>query len=162
MVVVADRLTKVMAVSHLSDGSVQPVIPGVVDFLLVYNRGAAWGILEGGRLFFVLGALLACALVVLFVMFTKRHSTLGVLALGLFIGGAIGNAIDRALSGEVVDFIHLLFIEFPLFNVADSSITIGVVFLFLYIIFGNREKIEPKGPAPASPDDEASVTKEPS
>jgi signal peptidase II len=140
MVITLDRLTKSLVVSYLSDGSTIELLPGIVDFLLVYNRGAAWGMFEGARLFFVIGALIAVIAILLYVGYTKRHATLTIVSLGLLAGGAIGNAIDRALSGEVVDFIHLLFIEFPLFNVADSAITCGVILMFIAVFFGGRTK----------------------
>jgi signal peptidase II len=143
MVIVLDRLTKTLVVAQLGDGSTQSVIPGILDFTLVYNRGAAWGIFEGGRLFFLATAALAVLAVVIYIVVTKRHATLILLALGLLVGGAVGNAIDRALFGEVVDFVRLLFVRFPLFNVADSAITVGTVFLFIHILFSGRTSAEP-------------------
>jgi signal peptidase II len=75
---------------------------------------------------------------VLYLLLMKRHATLTLLGLGLVAGGAIGNAIDRALTGRVVDFIHTLFIEFPLFNVADSAITVGAVLFGVVLVFGGQ------------------------
>jgi signal peptidase II len=140
MIVVCDRITKALAESALAGGAVQDVIPGILDFRLVYNTGAAWGMFAGApRALFVGVAVAAVAMAVLYLIFGGRHSALKVLGLGLIVGGAIGNAIDRALSGRVVDFIHTLFIDFPLFNIADSAITIGVILFMFALIFGERE-----------------------
>ncbi len=68
---------------------------------------------------------------IVYIAVIKRHSLLRVFALALICSGAVGNAIDRAASGKVVDFIQTLFIEFPLFNIADCAITIGVIGLII-------------------------------
>jgi signal peptidase II len=139
MVVVSDLLTKALAVSALSGGKVQPVVPGIVDFQLVYNTGAAWGMFEGARIPFLIIAALAIVAMVLYLVFAHKNAALTLLGLGLIAGGAIGNAIERALSGKVVDFIHPLFIEFPLFNIADSAITIGTILFMIALLFGGRD-----------------------
>jgi signal peptidase II len=133
MVVVLDRVTKTFAESALSGGRTQDFIPGFLDFQLVYNTGAAWGMLDGARTFFIIIAALCVVGAALYLAFT-RNSVLTILGFGMIAGGAIGNAIDRALSGRVTDFIHTLFIEFPLFNIADSAITVGFI-LFLIAVF---------------------------
>jgi signal peptidase II len=133
MVVVLDRVTKSLAESALSGGRTQDFIPGFLDFQLVYNTGAAWGMLDGARTFFIIIAAFCVVGAVLYLAFT-RNSVLTILGFGMIAGGAIGNGIDRALSGRVTDFIHTLFIEFPLFNIADSAITVGFI-LFLIAVF---------------------------
>jgi signal peptidase II len=140
MVIVLDRITKTLAVNALGGGAVRPFIPNFLDFQLVYNTGAAWGMLEGQRVLFLIIAAVAVAAMVLYLVFARRHAALTVLGLGLIAGGAIGNAIDRAMSGRVVDFIHTLFIEFPYFNIADSAITVGAILFMAAVIFGGRAK----------------------
>ncbi len=132
-----DRYTKFLAVSALSDGGSVALIPGVIDLMLVYNEGAAFGILQGARLYFIIVATLASLGIIIYIAITKRHSLLRVFALALICTGAVGNAIDRALSGKVVDFFHTLFIEFPVFNIADSAITLGVIVLMLSLFIPN-------------------------
>jgi signal peptidase II len=153
MVVVLDRVTKALAVEALSGGRTQPVIPGIIDFQLVYNTGAAWGMFEGARTLFLVIAVVFVAAMVLYLLLMKRHATLTLLGLGRVAGGAIGNAIDRALTGRVVDFIHTLFIEFPLFNVADSAITVGAVLFGIVLIFGWRDMA--KQESEETPNDQA-------
>jgi signal peptidase II len=136
MVVVLDRLTKGLAVGALSGGRAQAVIPGVVDFQLVYNTGAAWGMFEGARALFLVIAAVAVLAMVFYLLLGGRHAAFTLLGLGFIAGGAVGNAIDRALTGKVVDFIHTLFIDFPLFNVADSAITVGAILFVAALLFG--------------------------
>jgi signal peptidase II len=137
MVVVLDRFTKDLAVATLTDGP-RPFIPGILGFHLTYNRGAAWGLFAGGRVVFILIALAAVIGVFVYLFSQRRHAALTVLGFGLFLGGTIGNAIDRALAGQVVDFLQLQFMDVPLFNLADPSITISVALLLLVIFVTSR------------------------
>jgi signal peptidase II len=146
MVIVLDRITKALAEAALAGGGIQPFIPGILDFQLVYNTGAAWGMFEGARTFFLLIALVFVVGMALYLFFARRHAVFTVLGAGLIAGGAIGNAIDRALSGRVVDFIHTLFIEFPLFNIADSAITVGAILFAATLIFAGKDELHEKEP----------------
>jgi signal peptidase II len=138
MVVVLDRITKQLALSALGGGAAIPFIPGFIDFQLVYNTGAAWGLLDGARGLFLVIAAIAVIAMIVYLLKIPRHATLAILGIGLVAGGAIGNAFDRATEGKVVDFIHTLFIDFPLFNVADSAITVGVILLIIVILFSKK------------------------
>ncbi|MCL1847441.1 MAG: signal peptidase II [Coriobacteriia bacterium] len=139
MSVVLDRLTKSLAETYLTGGITQPFIPHVLDFYLVYNRGAAWGMLEGARPLFLIIAAVTLLAMFIYIGVTRRHAALEVIALGLIAGGALGNGIDRALSGQVVDFVHTLFIDFPLFNIADSSLTVGVILFVITLLLQMRK-----------------------
>jgi len=130
-VVVADQLTKTWAVRHLADGPTE--LFGDVAFRLSRNRGGAFSLFQG---FTPLLAVLAILLAVVLVRALQRtRDPLVLVALALILGGAIGNLIDRLvrspsfLRGEVVDFVDVG--RFPVFNVADSAITIGAVLLFV-------------------------------
>jgi signal peptidase II len=137
--VVLDRITKSLVQVHLANGVIQPLIPGVLDFRLVYNTGAAWGMFEGARnLFLIIAAFVIVAMFV-YILANKSHAALEIIALGMVAGGAIGNGIDRFATGQVIDFIHTLFIDFPLFNIADSSITVGVILFLIMFLFGNKK-----------------------
>ena len=128
VVVVLDQLTKIWAVAALSDGPVE-VIGTLLQFRLIRNPGGAFSLLTG--LTPVL-AVLAAAMVV-YIIRTTRRTTDVVMAysLGLVLGGAVGNLIDRLvrspgfLRGEVVDFIKVP--NWPTFNIADCAITVGVI-----------------------------------
>jgi len=139
VLILADRFTKNLAVEALGGGVSIPFVPGVLDFYLVYNNGAAFGMFEGGTYVFLAIAAVASVVMIAYIAFVKRHAVLEAIALGGICAGALGNAIDRLVNdGEVVDFIHTLFIDFPLFNIADSAITIGVILLIITILFSNK------------------------
>ena len=127
-VVVLDQLAKVWAVADLADGPIV-LIDGFLELALVRNPGAAFGLLEGAGSIIALVAIAAAVVIVLALRRLGRR--LDAVALGLVLGGAIGNLIDRVvrgdglLDGEVVDFVDFSF--FPAFNVADAAITIGAI-----------------------------------
>ncbi|NTU89125.1 MAG: signal peptidase II [Actinobacteria bacterium] len=136
--VAMDQVTKVFARRYLEVGQQVTAIPHVIDLTLVFNKGAAFGMMEGSTLYFVISALVITIAVVLYLALTKQHSIIEVVTLALVIGGAIGNAIDRLVfDGSVTDFIAFSFIDFPVFNVADIGVTCGcalfiIAFVFLY------------------------------
>jgi signal peptidase II len=134
LVVALDQITKHTLGTWIHPGQVRHVIPGLS---LVYerNNGVAFSVLAGtGALVY---AVIAVALIVLvaFLMLRPRRRLLW-LPTGLFIGGAIGNLIDRVAHGSVIDFIQLPL--WPAFNIADTCITLGVVILVFVIERGPR------------------------
>ena len=138
-VVAIDQATKFAARRFLTGGSV-PVIPGFFNLSLVFNRGAAWGMMQGFRY----GFLVLAAAMVGFLAFRWRQvagpGRLAALSSALLIGGIVGNAVDRAVFGCVTDFIDLWHgaYHFPCFNVADSAICIGVALYFLVSLSTTR------------------------
>jgi len=131
-VVAADQLTKWWATEALSDGPVV-LIDGFLQFRLVRNPGAAFGLLPGAGSIVALAAVAAVVVIVLVVH--RLEGPWEGVAMGLVLGGAIGNLIDRVLrgpgllDGKVVDFVDFDF--FPTFNTADSAITIGAILAVL-------------------------------
>ena len=135
VMLVIDRITKTLILERLNIGESMPVIPNLFDFTLAYNTGAAFGIFQGAFPVFLIIALLFAAILFAYMLVLKRHSLLEILSLGLILAGALGNASDRLLhEGAVVDFIHLLFIDFPIFNVADSCIVVGVILFVIFVV----------------------------
>jgi len=130
-VLALDRVTKVLAERSLQDGPVE-LIPGVLDLRYTTNPGGAFGLFGGIPWLFVT---ISAAVIVAIVLASRRlPATASAVGLGLVLGGAIGNLIDRAVrgpgfSGEVVDFIDLQ--VWPIFNLADSAIVIGAAVLLL-------------------------------
>ncbi len=131
-VVLVDQVTKIWAVAELSDGPVK-LIGDTLQLRLTRNPGGAFSLLTG---FTPLLALLAAAMVVVIVRTTRNtDDRLVAYGLGLVLGGALGNLVDRVvrdpgfLSGHVVDFIRVGF--WPTFNLADSAITVGVILIVL-------------------------------
>ncbi|GAF41357.1 lipoprotein signal peptidase [Agrilactobacillus composti DSM 18527 = JCM 14202] len=142
LIVVVDQLVKHWVVVHLALGASHELIPNLMGLLYVRNYGAAWSILQGKTWFFYAVTSVAIV-VVLYLMFKKRHGAiLFNLGLSFILGGAVGNFIDRLHLKYVVDMFQLKFINFPIFNVADTFVSIGVIILFIYLIFFDKENDE--------------------
>ena len=152
LVVVLDQLTKRLAEERLERTGVRSVpVPLVGDYLrLTYteNRGAAFGVLQDQTTFFVLVGLVVVGVIAASYRYLPRSGFRLHLALGLQLGGAVGNLIDRIRQGYVVDFVDFGFKSnwWPVFNVADSAIVIGVALLAL-------NALSPTEPAGATRED---------
>ncbi len=143
-IVVLDQLTKWWVVSALEIGQTGSLIPGVLYLHRVENSGAAFGLLPGWGSFIALGAIAAVVLIVLFVH--RLTGRLEAVAMGLVLGGAVGNLGDRLfrgpglLDGKVVDFLRFDFYQsFPAFNLADTAITVGAVLALLAAFVLSKE-----------------------
>jgi len=129
LVVLLDQLTKHWVVTELGDGDVVTLIEGVLTFRLTYNPGGAFGLGQSVPVFFAIASLLISAVIVY--LARRVDDPRWLVPLGTVLGGGIGNLIDRFArepGGRVVDFVDLQ--VWPLFNVADSAIVIGVTILF--------------------------------
>lgn len=116
------------------------IIRNVVSFYYKENTGASFSILEGHTyLLTILSALLIVAIII-FDIFHKSKNKLYTVSLALILSGAIGNLIDRLIFGYVRDFIRLDFVNFAIFNVADSCLTIGAILFCIYILFFTQPK----------------------
>ncbi len=140
-IVLLDQVSKYLIVTHIEEGSMHRIINGLLYISLSRNTGAAWGIFQNGRLFFIPMTILTSAVICYFLV-KNRHTFLR-LSLSCILGGAIGNLIDRIFrKGEVVDFIYIppVRVIFPNFNVADTFIFIGTCMLAYYLFFIYQEK----------------------
>jgi signal peptidase II len=147
LVLILDQLTKYLVLRWLPPGAVVVVVEGILNLTLVQNPGLAFGLLGNvpPEWRWIVAALSVGALVVLgrvAVRLLSAGTRLGLVALGLVFGGAVGNLIDRARSGAVVDFVDLHWRDYhwPAFNVADSSISIGVVLLAFQLVAHDRRR----------------------
>lgn len=144
-IIAADQLTKWLIVKRMELGESIQVIENVLYITSHRNRGAAWGILEGQMWFFYIITIIVIVGLVYYIQkMAKQHALLGI-SLALMLGGAVGNFIDRVFRQEVVDFVHTYIINysFPIFNIADAALTIGVGFLIIYMFLEekmNKEK----------------------
>ena len=135
IVIILDQVSKWAVVHKMSLYESIPLIEGWFHFTSSRNRGAAFSILQNQRVFFII----LTSIVVIFLVYyiwQIRSQKLFAFGLSLILGGAIGNLIDRALTGEVIDFIDVRIINFAIFNIADSAITIGVIFVIWELFFG--------------------------
>ena len=142
LLLLLDRLTKAWAVGVLRamPGGEMAVLPGLVSFCYAENTGAAFGMLSGMRL---LNALLTLALLVALAVFLWRmRRERGFLLSGAIVmAGGVSHLYDRLLGRNIVDFIRLDFVRFPIFNVADICICAGTVLLaIIYILRENRAR----------------------
>jgi len=146
LVVVLDQATKWVAVGLLDPFRPVPLVP-LLNFTLMYNEGAAFSFLAsaGGwqRWFFAVFALVTTVVLVVWLLRLKPHERVTAMALSLVVGGAIGNLIDRVLTGRVVDFIDFYVGDWhwPAFNIADSAISAGVVLLLLTSLRSEPEQM---------------------
>jgi signal peptidase II len=142
-VITLDQMTKVIIRATLSRGEAWPDRDWLLNIVNVSNSGAAFGILQGQTGFLVVTSLIGVAAIVLYYMYPPLEHGLLRVALGLQLGGAASNLVDRVRFGEVTDFINFDF--FPAFNVADASISIGVITIlwFFLVVEGERVRRKP-------------------
>ncbi len=144
-VIALDQLSKWWALHALQPmGVPHEVIPGFLNWTLAFNRGAAFSFLADGagwqRWFFVVLAVVVSAVLVAWLARTPRRDWRTALPLAFIIGGAIGNLIDRLHASQVTDFIQVYFRQwsYPVFNLADSAITVGAVMLIGFGLFAGK------------------------
>lgn len=132
LVLVADQITKYLVRIFLDPNQSVTVVKGIFYLTHVRNTGAAFGMFSHRQPIFVAATILAIILIVVYHIKVKETDFLFNLALGLELGGAVGNLIDRVTLGWVTDFFHVP--NFPVFNIADSAIVMGVVLLILVML----------------------------
>lgn len=141
---VFDLVTKYVIESKLAVAQESDFIPGFMNFVVVHNDGAAWNLFSGMQILLIIITFIFLA-IYFWAFFTKKNNSklLGI-ASGLLIGGCLGNLYDRIVFGYVRDFLNFQFINFPVFNIADTCLCVGVFLLALYFIFiypkQNKEK----------------------
>ena len=140
LIIGVDQLTKYMTVANIDLYEVVNVIPNVLSWMYLRNTGAAWSILEGQMWFFYIVTLVVVVVVVYYLQKYGRQSGLLALSLSFILAGSIGNVIDRLRFGYVVDMIRLEFIAFPIFNVADMALSVGVALMILYVFLDEKSK----------------------
>lgn len=142
LVVVLDQLTKRVAEDRLRGQRSVPLVDDILRLTYIENRGAAFGLLQDQTTFFVLVGIIVIAVIAMSYRYLPRSGFLLHLALGLMLGGAVGNLIDRVRQGYVVDFVDFGYRAnwWPVFNVADSAIVIGVALMALSALSPSSEQ----------------------
>ena len=140
VIVGIDQWVKIWTVSTFELGESQSVISNIFSLTYIRNTGAAWSLLEGKMWFFTIITVIAVIAVLYFLIKNLHESKWFTIGLSLVLAGALGNFIDRVRLGYVVDMFQTDFINFPIFNVADMSLVIGVACIFIYIILDEKEK----------------------
>ena len=144
ILVAVDQVTKYFVLEHLKDRPAINIVDGVFELQYLENRGAAFGMLQNGKVFFVFAAIVMLTAIVfvlvkapVFRKYRPWHVSLVLIA-----AGGIGNMIDRLRLDYVVDFLYFSLIDFPIFNVADIFVTVGTLFFVIVILFSKEEDLE--------------------
>lgn len=130
---ICDQLLKSWVASSLVLGGSKQLIPGIVELTNLRNSGAAWSIFEGQQTFFTIITIIAITVIGYFIWEYRKNIPM-LIGLSLIMAGTIGNFIDRLRQGYVVDMFETTFINFPIFNIADMCLTIGVIWLIICIL----------------------------
>ena len=151
--VILDQLTKILVAGNMVLYESIPVIPKLFSLTYIHNYGAAWGMFSEHRwVFLIITAVALIIMPIILYRYRKLHFLFG-FSLSMILAGAIGNMIDRVFLGYVVDFIEAVFIDFPIFNVADICVTVGAFLMAIYLIFldktffVDKPKSKPNGEA---------------
>lgn len=148
LTVLLDQVSKALVRTSMGPNETIAVIPGLLDIAHVRNTGAAFGMLPGRRELLIAVALIMLISVAVYWWRARPRIWPVVMPLGLVVGGALGNLYDRAVSGQVTDFLSFSFFA-PVYNLADSAIVVGVGILIAWVLFGgSREGIAEKEPKP--------------
>lgn len=139
-----DQWTKILTVDNIALYETIEFIPGVLSWTYIQNDGAAWSILEGQMWFFYIVTSVVLVVLVYNMQKYGKGDRLFSWALTFILAGTIGNFIDRLRLQYVVDMIKLEFINFPIFNVADSLLSVGVVLLIIYVFADERNEKKKK------------------
>lgn len=141
IIVLIDQLIKYFVGMNLPDQSIS-IIPNFFSLVYTENTGAAWGILTGTRWFLIIISLVAIYTVVKYFLLDINITKLEFIAYSLVLGGIVGNLIDRLVHGYVIDYLAFTFgnYDFPIFNLADSCIVVGVSLVVMHLILNAIRK----------------------
>jgi signal peptidase II len=142
--IAVDQLSKAMVRAAMVEQQSVRLIARVIHLTYVRNEGAAFGLFPGRQPVFIVTSMLVLFVIAAFWRRTHPVQWPVVVALGLVTAGAVGNLIDRSVLGYVTDFFEFGFFEFPVFNVADSCIFVGVAILMFWVLFGPEEADTPE------------------
>jgi signal peptidase II len=153
IVIVLDQITKQF---FWRNGQNYEVIGDFFRITLVKNAGAAFGLFQGGRFFFIAASVIAIAFILYVGLRLPKPAVYRRLLLGMILGGAVGNLIDRVYAGEVIDFfdIGIGVHRWPVFNVADMGVSIGATLLLIYLLRSPRDEEQPDTVPAAEPSPE--------
>lgn len=137
--IIVDQIVKHWVTSNIPLNGSRTFIPGLLDLDNLHNTGAAWSMLEGRQWFFAVITVIAI-IVVAYLMWKNRRSAWMMTGLSLIMAGAVGNFIDRLSQRYVVDMFALKNVNFPVFNVADACLTVGVFIMLIVVLKEDDQK----------------------
>ena len=136
-IIFLDQVSKFLVLSTLGFESSKNVIPNLLNFTLVKNKGAAFSLFSNSTSILTVASVLATLLLITIIFKSPPKSYWNFIGLAYLLGGTVGNGIDRLFKGYVLDFFELIPINFPIFNIADISINIAIVCFIVNIIKDN-------------------------
>jgi signal peptidase II len=139
IIVLLDQITKKLISSSILYGDSISIIGDLLRFTYIKNPGMAFGIQVGNRIIFTVFAAIACIVILVYLFRLKPEIFWARFALASILGGAIGNLFDRIIYKEVIDFIDIRIIRWPVFNLADIAVTLGMILLIVHVIFDTKE-----------------------
>lgn len=140
--VILDRISKIIVINNLTLYVKNKVINKFFYLTYVRNNGAAWSILSGNRVFLILITFIALFIIIKYIISDTNNKKIDNISYGLVLGGIIGNLIDRIFLGYVVDFFdfYIFGYNYPVFNIADILIVVGVILLMVSYIRGEKNE----------------------
>ncbi len=142
--ILLDQITKLLALRYLAPLDTFPLWKDVLHLTYVENTGAAFGMLKDQRWVFLVISTVALGGMIAYIALTKAKHPLEITSVAFIVGGGIGNMIDRIMLGYVVDFIDCRFIDFYVFNVADSFVTVGCFLFVIMVAFAEVKALKNK------------------
>lgn len=138
-----DQLTKQLVKRNMELGESIEVMGEYLKITSHRNEGAAWGIFQGQMTFFYIITAVVLAMMIYIYIKEAKGKPLLQIGIGFLVAGAIGNLIDRVIYQKVIDFVDVLIVNysFPIFNVADASLTVGVGLLIIYFLFFDKKEV---------------------
>ena len=135
VILVLDLVTKYVIDGMYEEGTGVSAIPGLFNIISVHNYGAAWGIFEGSQVMLIIMSLIFLCIFIWYFIVEKKKSWLFIVTFACLFAGCLGNLYDRIVFGYVRDFIQFAFWQsFPIFNFADTFLTIGVIMFIIYLL----------------------------
>ena len=141
-ILVFDIVSKYVVESKLGLGEEASFLPGFMNFVVVHNDGAAWNLFSGFGILLIVVTFIFLLIYFWFFCTKKTRSVLFGIASGLILGGTVGNLYDRLFYGYVRDFLNFQFIRFPVFNIADAGLCVGIFLLAVYLIFVYTKEVK--------------------
>ncbi len=148
LAIVLDQVSKNLVINNLNYATPVEVIPNFFYLTLFYNTGAAWSSFSNfTTLLLIISILASLGISIYYFVAEPQRNVLGNIGLSLIIGGAIGNGIDRLLYQKVTDFLdfYIFGYDFPIFNIADSAVVIGVIILIISMLMAEAKQKKGKG-----------------
>ncbi len=138
-IIILDQISKFLVLYTLGFERSKNIIPNLLNFTLVKNKGAAFSLFSNSTDILTFTSILASLILITIILKFPPKSSLNLIGISYLLGGTLGNGIDRLFKGYVLDFLELIPINFPIFNLADVSINIAIIFFIVDIIKTNQK-----------------------